>query len=159
MATHSVSLMPLFTGGDAMENSVPGAAVPLRFLRFPKERQTEAYFQLHVPSEYASGEKLGLIYDSEDGEAGDVYFTAEVMAVSDGEKANAASFDTANAGTETVEGTVGKTNLLEITLTNADSATDLDLLIIRLRRLPANASDTLAADVRVLEAWLDMTVE
>jgi len=159
MATHSVPLMPLYIGGDAPMNQMPFPDVPLRFILFPKERQTEAYFQLHVPSEYASGAKLGMIYDTLDGEAGDIRGTIEVMAVSDGEDASADSFDTANAYTETVEGTVGETNLIETTLTNFDSGADLDLLIIRIRRTPAHASDTLDADMRLLDAWLDMTVE
>ena len=97
MATHSFSLMPFCISADAMENQKPNVAVPLRFLRFPDGRTTEAYFQVHIPSEYASAPVLRLIYDTEDGETGDIRVTAEVMAVSDGELANADSFDTANA--------------------------------------------------------------
>ena len=158
MSTESLPLMPCLIAGDAMDNQVPNADVPLRFLRFPKERQTEAIFQFMAPSNYASGAVLNLVYDTEDGESGDIRVTAEVMAVSNGELANALSFDTANAATDTVEATVGETNLLAITLTNADSVAADDLVLVRLRRTPENAADTVDADMRVFLVDLEYTI-
>lgn len=157
MAIAAISLKPHSLGGSAAWNQVPGAAVPLSFFRFFKEKQREILFQFRAPSDLASGSALKLIYDTEDGETGAIYLTAEVMCVGDGELANAASFDTANAATDTVEATVGKTNALSITLTNADSITAGDLVIIRLRRIPSNASDTVDADMRLFECDFEYT--
>jgi len=158
MSTQNLQLMPCLIGGDAMVNQVPGAAVPLRFLRFPKERQTEAIFQFMAPSNYASGATLNVIYDTEDGEAGDIRYTVEVMCVSDTEAANVASFDTANADTDTVEATVGETNLSTTALTNADSIAADDLVLVRLRRTPEHVSDTVDADMRVFEVDIEFTI-
>ncbi|HZK06398.1 MAG TPA: hypothetical protein VFC82_11235 [Actinomycetaceae bacterium] len=158
MATENLPLMPHLTEATAMENAVANAAVPLQFIRFPQDRQTEAIFQFMAPSNYASGATLNLIYDTEDGEAGDIRMTAEVMAVSDGEAANVASFDTANVTTDTVEATVGETNLDTIALTNADSMADDDLVLVRLRRTPAHADDTVDADMRLFAIDLEFTI-
>lgn len=157
MAIAAISLKQHEVGGSAPRNQLANVAVPLEFWRFFADRQTEVIFQFRAPSDLASGSALKLIYDTIKGETGDIRLTVEVMCVSDGELANAASFDTANAATDTVEATVGKINALSITLTNADSITAGDLVLIRLRRTPAHASDTCNADMRLFEADFEYT--
>jgi hypothetical protein len=64
---------------------------------------------------------------------------------------SASSFDTANAGNQTVPGTAGYLGLLTITLTNKDSIASGDIFRIKLERDADDATDdTATGDARVL---------
>lgn len=157
MATNTMSLKPHCIDGSAAENQKPNVANPLSFFRFFDGKSRDLTFQFRVPGDYASGAHLELIYDTEDGETGDIRLTAEVMCVSDGELANADSFATASAHTDTVEGTVGKTNALTVTPSNLDSIAAGDLCLVKLTRTPTHASDTVDADMRLFEIDFEYT--
>lgn len=133
------------------EREEEGDAPYREFWRFPKAFQRTLIFQFTCPYDFADTATLLLIYDTLDEEDGDVRFEVEVLANSDGEDMEAAEYDTPNADTDTVEGTEGETNLLEITLSNDDSLAAKDAVLVKLTRTSGDAGDTVDADLRLFE--------
>jgi len=124
-----------------------------KFWRFPGDFQRTLIFQFTVPDDYTDTPVLRLLYDCVgDDLTGDVRVTVDVLANSDSEDMEAAEYDTTNVATDTVETAEGKTNLLEVSLSNADSAAAKDAVLVKLTRTPGHNDDTIAGtDVRVFE--------
>jgi len=145
---HCVMAGDYLLGGGAEEEEV----APYReFWRFSEDFQRTLIFQFVCPSGFVDTPTARLIYDTLNGAAGDIRVTLSVLANSDGEDMNSAEYDTANAATDTVEGTAGETNLKEVALTNNDSMAAKDIVMLKVTRTSGHASDTLDADMRLFE--------
>ena len=93
---------------------------------------------------------------------GGVAFDVAIEAVTPGDSTDldaATSYDTVNAGNDgTVPGTAGYPDTVSITLTNADSWADADLVRLSIARDVADGADTATGDCYLLAAELRDTV-
>lgn len=97
-----------------------------------------------LPDDYSSTPELIIQYAMETLTSGTVAFDASVMAVTPGDAAaiDADSYDTVNAGSQTVAGTVGYMKEITISLTNFDSAAAGDWIALKLAFDSAAATAT-----------------
>lgn len=156
MATNSIPLTDI--GGTAPFVREDGF---IPYWKFPADRPTERVFLVIMPTNYANTPILKFNYATGKKDAvGDVYFTVSAWAIADGEDTEAESYDAVNAFTETVDTTALDLNYGTLALTNIDSAADEELLLIKIRRTPAHASDTIDAEVRLYPGLLlDYVIE
>jgi hypothetical protein len=106
-----------------------------------------------MPGNYVSGLKVLLSYSMVSATADKVDLEAEIMAISDGDSADAdtASFDSVNeiAGGTTVPGTAGYIDYIEITCSNDDSLAAKDTVTIRINRDHDDGDDTATGDLEL----------
>ncbi len=126
------------------------------------DSQTEScLWQFRLPDNYGSAPILTLTYANASATSGKIDMEVDIMAISktDVQDIDSASFDTINeiSGGTTVPGTAGNIDQIDITLTNNDSMTARDLVIIRLHRDHDDADDTATGDVEVLTSTLKYT--
>lgn len=110
---------------------------------------------VQMPASYTgSGTlKADILYAAASATSGkfDLEVSAEALTAADAiDTDSASSFDTANAGNQTVPGTAGYLGLLTITLTNKDSVAAGDMVRFKLERDADDATDdTATGDCRV----------
>lgn len=171
MATGSIPLLPgsaVAPDGSA-SNAAPalqrvkssGSAPGAYFLQLAFDASTEEWccWQFRMPADYASAPVAKIQYKMASATAGGVAWDVRVAAVSPGDATNvdALVFAAANVGTDTVPGTAGHEDEVSITLTNADSVAAGDLVVIRLARAVANASDTATGDAEFIAGAITYT--
>jgi hypothetical protein len=104
--------------------------------------------------------KCDIYYSAPGATSGKVDFEVSVEAITNGDALDlgaASSFDSVNAGNQTVPGTAGNLSVLTITLTNKDGVAVGDLFRIKLERDADDATDDTAdGDARV---WLVVIYE
>ncbi len=127
------------------------------------DSQTEScLWQFRLPDNYGSLPILNTTYAMASDITNKIDLEVDVMAISDGDAQDidSASFDAINeiVGGTTVPGTAGHIDQIDITLTNNDSMSPGDLVIIRLHRDHDDADDTAIGDVEILTCTLKYTV-
>jgi len=137
------------TGGFTTGNASISAINSTFALLLDNVTDESSVWSWDVPSDYTGNLTAHLSYSMVDATSGTVGLEIEVMAITDGDSTdvNTASFDTANivADGTTVPGTAGYPDLVNITLTNADSLAANDRTIIRVMR-NVDANDTAVGD-------------
>lgn len=112
--------------------------------------------QFAFPDEYTgSGTlKADVYYIMESATSGSVDWEVSVEAITEADAVDldsAESFDTANAGNETVPATAGYLAVMTITLTNKDSVASGDLVRMKVERdADDGTNDTASGDARLL---------
>lgn len=123
---------PAFDGGTAVE---------------------DAYYVFEA-RQYGSGNlSLDVEWYSRSGSTtGAVFWSAAIACVTPGDAVSmeAKSFATATTATTTVNGTARGLTRSTVTISNLDSIAANDLVILRLRRDPTNAGDTMTGDAIVV---------
>ena len=124
--------------------------------------QTEScLWQFRLPDNYNSDPILNISYAMALTTSGKIDLEVDIMAVSDGDAQDidSASFDTINevVGGTTVPATAGFIDKFDIILTNNDSWSAGDLVIIRLHRDHDDADDTATGDIEILASTLKYT--
>lgn len=116
-----------------------------RFL-FDDSSVEQMVFVGRLPANFASALVAKIQYAMASANSGKVDKEVSVMAVTDGDAQDldADSYDTPNAGNETVPGTAGHMSEISIALTNADGAAAGDYLRIKLERDADDATDDTA---------------
>ncbi len=127
------------------------------------DSQTESgLWQFRLPDNYSSDAILTISYAMASATSGKIDLEADIMKVTklDAQDIDSASFDTINEiiGGSTVPGTAGFMDQIDITLTNNDSMTPGDLIIIRLHRDHDDIDDTATGDVEILSCTLKYTI-
>lgn len=115
--------------------------------------QTEqAIYQFEAPVNYASNPVQKLKYAMASAIADKVDLESEVMAITDGEDVDTASFDSVNeiAGGTTVPGTAGDRDTIELPLTNNDSMSAEETGVIRNNRDHDDGDDTASGDLELV---------
>ncbi|MEV6297848.1 hypothetical protein AB0M02_00410 [Actinoplanes sp. NPDC051861] len=171
MATGTILLNPgaaSLPDGSA-SNLAPGLAMTKSSATAPGIYVLKALFdatneewccwQLRMPDDYASGLTAKIQYAMASATSGGVAWDVRISATSDGDAqdVDAQDFASANVGTATVPGTAGYLDEVSISLTNADSVTAGDFVVVRLARDVANGSDTATGDAELLALALSYT--
>ena len=133
--------------GLLYENDVP-------HLLFDDTTAEGIYFQFRMPSDYSSALVIKLVYSMVSATSGTVGFDVSLWAATAGEDVDTPSYDTANAGSETVPGTAGLSSDLSIALSNDDSVAAGDLVRMKVFR---QAADTASGDVELRAVNLEYT--
>ena len=162
MATVYQAIQPaefLPTGNEqtpALNASGPASAIP-RTLGLAFDASTiEAVQALLDSSKYGSGNLAVLVkWYADTASSGGVAFGASLCAVTpntDTQDVEADAWATENTASDTHLGTTGqRLHSVQIDVSNLDSLAAGDQLALRLRRLPADAGDTILGDVIVTE--------
>lgn len=99
--------------------------------------------------------KVDIFYAAASATSGKFDFEISVEAITPGDAVNTGtteSFDSVNAGNQTVPGTAGYLGVLTITLTNKDSVAAGDLVRLKLERDADDATDdTATGDARIYD--------
>lgn len=131
------------------------------FLKALFDASTEEWccWQFRMPPDYASGLTAVVQYTMASATSGGVAWDVRVAAVSDGDSqdVDAKGFGSANVGTATVPGTAGYLDEVPVSLTNDDSVTAGDFVVIRVARAVANAADTATGDAELITVGLEYT--
>lgn len=127
------------------------------------DSQTEScLWQFRLPENYISSPILNIIYSMASATSGKIDLEVDVMAISDGDSQDidSANFDSINevVGGTTVPATAGYIDEIEIPLTNNNSLSGGDLVIIRLHRDHDDTDDTASGDVEILGTTFKYTV-
>jgi hypothetical protein len=146
----------------AMQRIKSSATAPgVYFLQLAFDAASEEWvtFQLRMPADYASGPTLVVSYKMTTATSGAVVWDGRIAAVSTGDatSVNAKAFGSANATTSTVPGTVGYMVDASITLTNNDSLTAGDFVVVRVARAAADVGDTATGDAELVSVALNYT--
>lgn len=143
---------------DATNGPAQAALQNRPFLAYDDTTKETAYsYPVRLPDAYTgSGTlKADVYYMMASATSGKVNWEVQVEAVTASDALDldsASSFDTANAGDETVPGTAGYLAVMTITLTNNDSCAAGDYLRIAVARDAADATnDTASGDGRILQ--------
>lgn len=163
MATTKVLILP----GDALfPTSNPAAPVlfqgtnfPVAGLAFDATTQETAFFLLPPLPSYGSGNlTLTILWYADTASANGITFGASIAAItpnSDTQDIETKAFATENTASDTHLGTTGqRLHSFDITISNLDSLAAEDFLALRLRRVPADAGDTMTGDMIVVGAQL-----
>ena len=123
------------------------------------DSQTEScLWQFRIPDNYVSSPILNITYAMASATSGKIDLEVDLMTITDGDAQDidSESFDTINeiASGITVPATAGNIDQFDIPLTNNDSLSAGDLVIIRLHRDHDDADDTATGDVEILSATL-----
>lgn len=171
MATGIVVLNPgsaIFPDGTA-SNLAPqlarvksSAAAPMPYfyqLNFDAGQREQVSWQFVMPPNYASAPVLKVQYKMLSATVGAVAIDGRLAAVTPGDAADvdAKAFGAANTTTDTVPGTAGHMKEISLTMTNADSLTAGDFVVVYLARDGAAGGDTAAGDMEVLSVALIYT--
>lgn len=166
MATVRIILSP----GDAyLPATNPGAPVmvqgtnfPVPGLAFDATTQETAFFRFPAAS-YGSGNVTVTVdWYADTASTGGVTFGASLAAITqntDSQDIETKAFATENTASDTHLGTTGqRLHTFDITVSNLDTIAALDDVTLRLRRAPADASDTMTGDAivtRVIVSYSD----
>ena len=116
---------------------------------FDADTDEHIYYQFLMPDNYASAPIVDVYYKCTSATEGTAAFGAQIAAVTDADEADmdANKLDAANVGTATVPGTAGYMDVISITMTNADSVSANDFVILCVFR--DISGDSVAADIEV----------
>ncbi len=157
MATVRFALLP---GGASYPSTNPAAPVmtqgtnfPVPGLAFDATTQETTFWTFPLMT-YGSGNITAKVYWCADtGASGGVVFGASLAAITantDTQDIETKSFATENTASDTHLGTTNqRLHEFDITISNLDSAAANDWLCLRLRRVPADGSDTMTGDAIV----------
>ncbi len=120
---------------------------------FPDANTAALYATIPLPDDYDSGDIVFRIFWLANDTTGDVKFTLAASCVSPAGATTAEETDTV---TDTAAGTVNLINSAAITIAAA-VFTGGDLIALLLSRDPADAADTIAADVNILAVRMEYT--
>lgn len=156
----------VFVPGDALlPSSNPGAPVvnqgtnfPVDGLAFDASTQESAFFPFSAQS-YGSGNiTVTVEWYADTASSGGVVFGASLAAITpntDSQDIETKAFATENTNSDTHLGTTGqRLHSMDITVSNLDSVAAGDSCVLRLRRAPADASDTMTGDAIVTRVIL-----
>lgn len=110
---------------------------------------------LAVPKNYVGTAKIGIRWRA-NATAGDVVFDVDYRAVAAGESSDPASHQESLTSTVTTDATALDETETLITLTASNLAAD-DMLYVTIARDGAQAADTLANELEIIEAFLEYT--
>lgn len=156
MATGTILLpipAPYQTCGISYEANAP-------MLLFDAATVEYAYWKFRMPSDYASGLTLKIQYSMASATSGNVDFDAEVMAITPGDSADAAtdSYASANSANQAVAGTAGYVKEVSITMSNDDGLAAGDWFKLRFSRdADDGTNDTATGDCEVHALTLEYT--
>lgn len=150
------------TSNPAAPVLVQGTNFPVSGLAFDASTQETCFFKLPAIN-YGSGNLTVTIeWYADTATSGGVMFGAALAAITpntDSQDVETKSFATENTASDTHLGTTGqRLHSMDITVSNLDSLAALDAAWLRLRRVPADASDTMTGDAivtRVIVAYSD----
>lgn len=157
--------IPLDVGSALYPTSNPAAPVlgqgtnfPVPGIAFDATTQ-ETCFWLFRAANYGSGNlTLNLDWYADTASANGVVFEAAIAAITpdtDTQDIETKAFATAQQQNDTHLGTTGqRVHTVSITISNLDSLASGDLVALRLRRVPADGSDTMTGDAIVVDAEL-----
>ena len=166
MATVRIVLEPgdayLPTTNPAAPVMTQGTNFPVPGLAFDTTTQETAYFRFPAIS-YGSGNVTVTVdWYADSASTGGVTFGASLAAITqntDSQDIETKAFATENTASDTHLGTTGqRLHTFDITVSNLDSIAALDDVTLRLRRAPADASDTMTGDAivtRVIVSYSD----
>jgi len=128
-------------------------------LLFDKDTDEHWYWTFMMPSNYASAPVLRVFWTAS-AIAGGVTWGAHVLAITAGDAASirAELFDSANVVDDAAPGTAYYPLYADITLTNANSVSAGDHVVLALFRDVSDTDDDMAADAIVLDCELRYTV-
>lgn len=154
------ALLP--TTNPAAPTQVQGTNFPVSGLAFDASTEETAFFTFPAIN-YGSGNvSVELQWYADTASTGGVTFGASLAAITpntDTQDIETKAFATENAASDTHLGTTGqRLHSFTITVSNLDSLANGDDLTLRLRRVPADASDTMTGDAivtRVIVSYSD----
>jgi hypothetical protein len=169
MSTGIVTLNPgaaIFPDGTASNlapqlarvKSSAGAPMPYFYqLNFDAAQREQVSWQFVMPPNYLNTPIVKVQYKMLSATSGNVIWDSRIAAVTPGDATDvdAKAFAAANSVTDTVPGTAGHMKEASVTMTNADSLTAGDFVIVYLAR--DGATDTAAGDAEVLSVTLSYT--
>jgi hypothetical protein len=162
MATTKV---PLDIGAALFPTSNPAAPVitqgtnfPVPGLAFDATTQETVFWVLRAAN-YGSGNlTLALDWYADTASANGIVFGASIAAITpdtDTQDIETKAFATENTGSDSHLGTTGqRLHRFTITISNLDSLAADDYIALRVRRVPADASDTMTGDAILVGAQL-----
>ncbi len=150
------------TSNPAAPILVQGTNFPVSGLAFDTTTQETAFFKFPAIS-YGSGNLTVTIdWYADTASTNGIVFGASLAAITpntDTQDVETKAFATENTGSDTHLGTTGqRVHSFDITVSNLDSITAGDDCWLRIRRVPADGSDTMAGDaivIRVIVAYSD----
>lgn len=166
MATIKLSLSPgdaiLPATNPAAPSQVQGTNFPVPGLAFDATTQETVFFRFPALS-YGSGNvTVSVDWYADTASANGIVFGASLAAITantDTTNIETKAFATENTGSDTHLGTTGqRLHSFDITVSNLDSIAAGDDVTLRLRRVPANGSDTMTGDAivtRVIVSYSD----
>lgn len=118
-----------------------------------------ATWQLRWPADYASAPVAKVQYKMASATSGSVVWDVRLAAVTPGDSTDvdAKGFAAANTTTSAVAGTAGHLVEASVTLTNADSVTAGDLVVVRVARAAASGSDDATGDAELVAVTIEYT--
>lgn len=119
----------------------------------PNANSGSLYASIPLPDEYVSGDITLKIFWNSAGTAGDLKLTADVKSTTDDGTMTSEETDTV---TTTVNGTTTRINQSSIVLSGSNFTAG-DVIGLLISRDPADAADTLASDVLIIEVTLEFT--
>lgn len=142
---------------------INGTNMPVSGLAYDGTTSELAYWQFPILS-YGSGNITATVYWYADtATSGGVVWECAIRALTadtDTQDIETDAFATATNATDTHLGTTGqRLHIQDVVISNLDSVANLDLVTLRLARLPANAADTMTGDaicVAVVLAYSDV---
>lgn len=150
------------TSNPAAPSLVQGTNAPVGGLAFDATTQETCFFRFAALS-YGSG-NLTVTVDwyADTGSANGIVFGAAIMCITqntDTQDIETDAFATESTASDTHLGTTGqRLHTFDITVSNLDSIAAGDDVVLRLRRLPADGSDTMTGDAivtRVIVSYSD----
>jgi hypothetical protein len=156
MATKMAINLPVDSPRLVQNAYIYGADNRMKLL-FSSTATSQADWQFRLPTDYSTGLTAKIQYSMATATSGTVIFNVYIMAVSGGDAADidTNSFDSANAGTETVPGVAGRMSEISIALSNVDSVSAGDLVVVRLER---NTADTSTGYAEILDFSIEFEV-
>lgn len=147
------------TSNPAAPTMVQGTNFPVPGLAFDATTQETAFFPFHAAA-YGSGNITVRIYWYADtASTGGVTFGASLAAITpdtDTQDVETKAFATENTASDTHLGTTGqRDHSFTITLSNLDSIAANDDCMLRIRRVPADGSDTMTGDAIIKRVVLE----
>jgi hypothetical protein len=154
VATVRMAIAPedaLFLGAAFPQyTKINGTNMPVSGLAFDATTSELAHWQFPILS-YGSGNlTLTIYWYADTASSGGVVWEATIRAVTpdaDTQDVETDAYATATNVADTHLGTVGqRLHTCAVTISNLDALANLDLVTLRVARLPANASDTMTGD-------------
>lgn len=138
-----------------------GTNIPVPLLAYDAAAD-EAAFWRFIATGYSSGNlTLDLYWYADTASSGDVVWGAAIAAITpntDSQDIETDALATENTATDSHLGTTGqRLHHVAITITNLDSIADGDEVVLRIRRLGSNGSDTMTGDACLVQARLSYT--
>lgn len=135
-----------------------GSNFPVTGLGYDATTAETAYWRLAAYS-YGSGNiTCDVVWYADTASSGDVVWSAAIAAITpdtDSTDVETKAFATAQQVTDSHLGTTGqRVHKATITISNLDSLAALDVVWLKVGRLPADVGDTMAGDAILLGVWL-----